>query len=56
VQAEDVLVELDTEAERCRLEEEHASLAAISAQLDVLRQALRCVLDRAPTLLVIAHP
>jgi len=38
VQAGDVLVELDTEAERHRLEEERASLATVSAQLDVLRK------------------
>ncbi|HEV8715558.1 MAG TPA: cysteine peptidase family C39 domain-containing protein [Candidatus Binatia bacterium] len=38
VQAGDVLVELDTEAERHRLEEERASLATLSAQLDGLRK------------------
>jgi multidrug resistance efflux pump len=38
VQAGDVLVELDTEAERHRLEEERASLATLSAQLAGLRK------------------
>lgn len=38
VRAGDVLVELDTEAERLRLEEERASLATLSAQLEVLRK------------------
>lgn len=38
VQAGDILVELDTEAERLRLQEERASLTTLSAQLDVLRR------------------
>lgn len=38
VQAGDVLVELDTEAERHRLEEERASLVTLSAQLEVLHK------------------
>src|SRR5262249_47128971 len=61
VQAGDVLVELDIETERLRLEEERTSLATLSAQLEVLRkevvaeeqagredqQAIRAALDKA---------
>ena len=38
VQAGDVLVELDAEGERRRLEEERASLAMLSSQLEALRK------------------
>jgi multidrug resistance efflux pump len=38
VQAGDVLVELDAEGERRRLAEEHANLAMLSSQLELLRK------------------
>ena len=41
VQMDDVLVELDTEAERLQLEEKRTALAALSSQLDALRDEIK---------------